>query len=54
MECVFHGDSFHAASIKTTRNGLSFELEQAKAYKIDFLIYADSLSSTARHEPAHR
>jgi hypothetical protein len=54
MECVLHGESSHVGSIKMTRNGLSVEVEQARACTTTFLIFDGSYLGTARHEPDHR
>ena len=54
MECVLHGESSHAGSIKTTGNGLSVEEEQARACGNAFLLSVGLYSGTARHEPVHR
>ena len=54
IDGVLHGDSSYTGTVKTTINGLSVEVDQARACMTDFLISADSCSDTARHEPVHR
>ena len=54
MEWVFHGESFHAGIIKTTRNGFADDVAQARACKIVMRMSVGSYSGFARHEPVQR
>ena len=54
MECDLHGDSSHVSSIKSARNGLSVEVEQARGCRAIFCRTSSSYSETAIHEPAQR
>ncbi len=54
MEWAVHGESSHAGSIKTTRNGFEDDVEQARACMIVLRISAGSNSGFARHEPVQR
>ena len=50
MEWVLHGESSHACSIMTTRNGLEDDVVQAKACKIVLRMSAGSYAGFARHK----
>ena len=54
MECVLQGESSHAGSIKTPKNGLLVVIEHAIACRTDFCRSSVSNSGTARHEHVHR
>ena len=54
MEWVLHGESSHAGSIRTTRNGFADDVTQASACKIVWRISTGSYSGFARHEPVQR
>jgi hypothetical protein len=54
MAWVLHGESSHAGSIGTTRNGLADDVAQASACKIVLRMSAGSYSGFARHEPVQR
>ena len=54
MEWILHGESSHAGSIRTTRNGFENDVAQARACKIILLMLAGLYSGVARHEPVQR
>jgi len=54
MDLVLHGESSHAGSIRTTRNGFAGDVAQASAYKIVLRMSVGSYSGLARHELVHR
>ena len=54
MDCVFYGDSSHAGSMKTTKNGQLVVVEYARACRTDFGRFSCSKSGTARHEHVHQ
>ena len=54
IEWVLHGESSHAKSIRTTRNGFADNVAHASACKIIMRMSAGSYSGFARHEPVQR
>ena len=51
MEWVLHGESSHAGSIMTTRNGFADDVAQASACHSVLPMSAGSYSGFTRHEP---
>jgi hypothetical protein len=54
IECVLHGESSHAGSIKTAKNGLAVAVEHARACRNLLRTSCGSNLRKARHELGYR
>ncbi len=54
MDCVLHGETFHAGRMKTTRSGLGDVVDEASACKTALRMSSGLYSGLAMHDPVSR
>ncbi len=54
MDCVLHGESFHAGRAKMTRSGLGDDAEEATACRTALRMSSDLYSGLARQDIVNR